>query len=85
MIAAGGVADICARVLDAQGHELSDSALRDRSIAISTEQLRRVPEVIAVAGGVHRAEAIAGVLRSGLVHRLATDDRTAAAVLERPD
>lgn len=84
MIAAGGVADICARVLDAQGRAQRQRP-EDRSIAISTEQLRRVPEVIAVAGGVHRAEAIAGVLRSGLVHRLATDDRTAAAVLERPD
>jgi DNA-binding transcriptional regulator LsrR (DeoR family) len=51
-------------------------------LAIETEQLRRVPEVIAVAGGPAKAVAIDAVLRSGLVTTLIVDAGTAEYLLE---
>lgn len=53
-----------------------------RTIAIPIELLRRTPRVILVAAGSNKIEAIAGALRSGLVHVLVTDRPTAEAVLE---
>jgi DNA-binding transcriptional regulator LsrR (DeoR family) len=54
------------------GHDL-----RDRCITVDTDRLRRVPEVVAIAGGIRKANAVGAVLRSGLVTSLVTD--TAAA------
>jgi DNA-binding transcriptional regulator LsrR (DeoR family) len=79
--AAGGVADVCSIVLDAEGGQVRAAGLPDRCIAIPAEQLRRVPDVIAIAGGADKAPAIRAALRSGLVHRLVTDDRTARLLL----
>ncbi|WP_061978838.1 sugar-binding transcriptional regulator [Aureimonas sp. AU20] len=53
-----------------------------RMIAMSAEQLRRTPLVIGVAVGEAKAAAILGAARSGLISALATDPRTAEAVLE---
>lgn len=44
---------------------------------MKADQLRRIPEVVAIAGGQRKAAAIDAVLRSGLVTSLVTD--TAAA------
>lgn len=52
-----------------------------RMIALSADQLRRTPLVIGVAVGEAKAAAILGAARSGLVSALATDPRTAEAVL----
>lgn len=80
---AGAVADMCATVLDLDGNEVSAGDLRGRSVAITGDQLRAVPDVIAIVGGTARATAIGAALRSGLVHRLITDDRTASELLAR--
>lgn len=53
-----------------------------RTIAIPIELLRRTPRVVLIAAGSNKVEAIAGALRSGLVHVLVTDRPTAEAVLE---
>jgi DNA-binding transcriptional regulator LsrR (DeoR family) len=79
--AAGAVADVCATVLDANGHEVLQGGLADRCIAIRPEQLRAVPEVIAIAGGSSKAAAILAALKSGLVHRLITDKEAAQFLL----
>lgn len=80
--AAGAVADVCASILDAAGNPLASSrALAERAISITWEQLQAVPHVIAVAGGVDKANAIRSVLRSGVVHTLITDAGAAAALL----
>jgi DNA-binding transcriptional regulator LsrR (DeoR family) len=75
--AAGAVADVCSAVFDASGHEVRAAGLPDRCIAIRPDQLRAVPEVVAVAGGAGKASAILAVLRSGLVHHLITDEEAA--------
>jgi DNA-binding transcriptional regulator LsrR (DeoR family) len=42
-------------------------------IGISGDQLRRIPEVVAVAGGVDKANAVGVVLRAGFVTTLITN------------
>jgi DNA-binding transcriptional regulator LsrR (DeoR family) len=79
--AAGGAADVCAIVVDSEGREIPAAGLADRSIAISSRQLRAVPDVVAVAGGSQKAAAILAVLRSGLIHRLITDEEAARSLL----
>ena len=79
--AAGAVADVCSAILDADGREPREARLFDRFIAISPDQLRAVPDVVAIAGGAAKAPAILAALRSGLVHRLITDEDAARLLL----
>ena len=79
--AAGAVADICSTVLDSNGRQVKADGFPSRIIAISPEQLRAVPDVVAIAGGAAKAPAILAALRSGLVHRLITDEEAARQLL----
>ena len=55
--------------------------IADRAIAISIEQLRQVPTVVAVAAGERKVAAIRGALASGVVGVLVTDASTARGLL----
>jgi DNA-binding transcriptional regulator LsrR (DeoR family) len=79
---AGAAADLCATVLDESGGTLTTPAVADWCISITTEQLRQVPQVIAVAGGAEKATAIAAAARAGLVHTLVTDHAAAEVLLD---
>jgi DNA-binding transcriptional regulator LsrR (DeoR family) len=78
------VADIALRFLDKTGRPVR-TTLDDRILGLTTAQLRRVPRVVAVAGGPDKIDAIHAALRSGLLHALVTDEATATAILARPD
>jgi DNA-binding transcriptional regulator LsrR (DeoR family) len=78
----GAIGDIALRFFDAAGRILRTS-LDDRILGISTEQLRRVTRVVAVAGGADKADAIHAALEAGLVHVLITDHVTAGTLVER--
>jgi deoxyribonucleoside regulator len=78
--AQGGVGDICARHYDAHGRVL-DIELNQRIVGIELEALHDIEQVIGVAGGEAKAEAILGALRGGHVNVLVTDDTTARKVL----
>jgi DNA-binding transcriptional regulator LsrR (DeoR family) len=80
--AAGGIADVASIVLDADGREVRAAGLPERCIAIREAQLRRVPDVIAIAGGAAKVPAIRAALRSGLVHRLVTDEEAARLLVD---
>ncbi|MFC6356120.1 sugar-binding transcriptional regulator [Luethyella okanaganae] len=82
LLAAGAVADVCAVVFDADGVALRSPAL-ERAIGISSDELRAVPEVIALAGGEQKIAAISAALRSGVITTLVTDSRTASALLTK--
>jgi DNA-binding transcriptional regulator LsrR (DeoR family) len=73
---AGAVGDIALRFFDAEGAPVQ-SALDERILGITTEQLRRAPRVVAVAGGPGKVEAIHAALKSGIVDVLITDQDTA--------
>ena len=76
----GAVGDIMARFFDRQGRPIP-SELDKRVIGLDLEQLKRIPHVIAVAGGSGKAEAILGALRTGCLDVLITDSSTAERVI----
>ncbi|HET7093023.1 MAG TPA: sugar-binding transcriptional regulator [Thermomicrobiales bacterium] len=78
--ATGAVGDICVTYFDRAG-ALLDLEISQRVIGVRLADLHNVGTTIVVAGGVHKAEAILGALRTGLIHVLVTDDATARAVL----
>ena len=79
---AGAVADMCSTVLNADGDVIGADTLPPRCIAITTAQLRAIPDVIALAGGSGKTRAIAATARAGLIHRLITDTAAATALLD---
>jgi deoxyribonucleoside regulator len=82
VVEAGGVGDILARPIDIDGQTVP-TELVDRTIAIGPEALGRIPLVVGVAGGIAKARAIQGALRTGLLNVLITDEDAACAVLEQ--
>jgi len=80
--AAGAVGDVCAQHFGADGAWL-DIDLNRRVIGISLSALSKVEQVIGVAGGPHKVDAILAALRGGHVDVLVTDDETAQSILAR--
>ncbi len=81
--ALGVCAEMSAQLFDADGRQVH-SDLDERVISVRADQLRRVPEVVAVAGAGDeaKARAIGAALRSGLVSTLVTDDSVARLLLD---
>ncbi|MGF1664332.1 MAG: sugar-binding transcriptional regulator [Kineosporiaceae bacterium] len=79
----GARAEVATAVVDDSGTLLgTDHA--DRCLAISAEQLRLVPRVVAVAGGGEKARAVRAAASGGLVTALVTDTALAGEVLALP-
>ncbi|MET9481573.1 sugar-binding domain-containing protein [Streptomyces sp. NPDC006638] len=78
--ALGACAEVAGHLFDRDGRPLPEE-LDARTIAPSAGQLREIPELIGVAGGVRRAGAIRAVLTSGLLTRVVTDATTARRLL----
>jgi len=74
------VGDIAARYFDAHGHPL-DGAVQDRVLAVTVEDLLRIPTVVGVAAGRVKAPGVLGALRGRLIDVLVCDDGLARAVL----
>lgn len=72
----GVAAEMAAHLFDAEGRRIGRD-LGERCITVKADQLRRIPEVVAIAGGQRKASAIDAVLRSGLVTSLVTDTSAA--------
>ena len=73
---AGGTGDISLRFFDTYGNPIK-SALDDRVIGMTLEELAKVDRVIAVAGGHSKTPAIHGALKSKVIDLLITDKFTA--------
>ncbi|MFR9729298.1 sugar-binding transcriptional regulator [Saccharopolyspora sp. MS10] len=80
LLGRGVRAEVCGTLLNDDGDVVS--GLEDRRIAIPTELLRKIPEVIAVGGGSTKVHAMLAAVRSGLVHGLVTDAAAAHRMLE---
>ncbi len=76
--AEGTVGDICARFFDIKGRQVYPET---GVIGINLEQLKTIPEVIAIAGGMEKIRAVLGALQGGYIKTLVTDTETARAVL----
>ena len=77
---AGAVGDLIVHAFTADGAFVGGD-LANRSIAVSIDQLRAVPTVVAVAAGRSKVGAIRGALRTGVVGALVTDAVTARGLL----
>jgi len=77
----GVVGDLCAHMFDAQGRFV-DHEVSLRTLAIPVDDLRRVPDVVAVAGGVHKAASVLGAVRTGIPRVLVTDQLAAERLLQ---
>ena len=78
-----GVRADTSTVLLGRSGEILTPALSQRMIGITGEQLRRIPEVVAVAGGVDKADAVGVVVRAGFVTTLITNASVAEQLLKR--
>lgn len=78
--AGGVVADVCGVPLAADGAPVVGD-LTDRVVGIGLDALRRVPEVVVLAGGAAKRDAITAVLRTGIVSTLVTDEAAARALV----
>ena len=77
----GVVGDILGQFFDADGNVVSLEIHR-RRIGIELADLRRIPKVVAVAGGLHKTEAILGALHGGFLNVLVTNELVALRLLE---
>jgi lsr operon transcriptional repressor len=73
--------DILGQFFDASG-QVVKLPIHDRRIGIELSDLARIPKVVGVAGGLHKAEAILGALRGGFLDVLVTNELTALRLLE---
>lgn len=76
---AGAAAEIMGQFLDAQGKIIA-SPFDDRVMALPLESLRG-RQLVAIAGGAQKADAIKAALKSGLLTGLITDEATARAIV----
>jgi deoxyribonucleoside regulator len=76
----GAVGDILGRFINSAGDEVDDD-LRDRTIALTLDEIRRVPCVIAVASGRAKAGIARSAAANGLCTVLITDSDVAAELL----
>jgi deoxyribonucleoside regulator len=76
----GVVGDLCAHMFDLDG-QFVEHEVSHRTLGISVADLRRVPLVVAVAGGATKAISLLGAVRTGIPHVLVTDRLTAERML----
>jgi len=83
LVRRGVIGEVVATLYDRDGN--IDTTLDDRSLAITAEELRNIPEVIGVAGGASKVDAIRAALASRLISSLITDSETASKLIEGAD
>ena len=80
LTAAGAVGEICGRFINAAGDECATS-WRDRVIGVEIDQLRKIPQVIAIVSGSDRSAAILAAVAGRLIKSLVIDELGASALL----
>lgn len=80
LVRQGAVGEICGHYFDRHGNEC-ETGYWDRVLAISLEDLRRVPDVVAVTSGADRAEAVHAAIAGHLINSLVIDEAGASAVI----
>jgi DNA-binding transcriptional regulator LsrR (DeoR family) len=80
----GIVGDICGYFFDIEGRFRS-TMFDNRAIGITPDELRRCEYAIAIAGGPDKVIPLLGVLRTGVVNFLISDQVTVTRLLERAE
>ena len=78
----GFIGDICINPVTIEG-KWENCYIRNRVISANMEILKQIPNVVAIAGGSDKTEAIIGCLNSGVINTLITDDITAECIVKR--
>lgn len=78
----GAVGEIAGRWIDADGTPVRTLATI-HPIGITVDELKRIPERMAVAGGADKLNTIRAGLKGGLVTHFVSDEKTAHALLGR--
>jgi DNA-binding transcriptional regulator LsrR (DeoR family) len=81
----GIIGDVGGLHYNIEGEILMDHWINQRMVAIPPSSLRKIREVMGVAGGYRKAESIFAALRGKHIHTLITDDMAARRVLELYD
>lgn len=82
LLAQGAIGEVCSTVFTADGTIVP--GIEDLTLSINTDQLRAIPEVIGVAGGPHKTQAVLGAVRAGLINSLVTDTELARRMMASP-
>jgi DNA-binding transcriptional regulator LsrR (DeoR family) len=80
--AADPAGDFCGRFFDDDGVALTGPTA-SRVIGVGVDDLRKIPTVVGLAGGIEKARGVLAALRSGLVDIAVLDAELAAEVLQR--
>jgi DNA-binding transcriptional regulator LsrR (DeoR family) len=81
VLAAGVRADLCAALINDTGGVVP-SPLDKLGLALNAKQIRRIPERVAIAGGLEKASAILAALKGNWITTLVTDAGVARRLLE---
>lgn len=76
----GAVGDVLSHFIDKEGN-LVHTAIEDRLISTSLDTLRQLDNVVGVAAGANKVEAIRAALRGKYLDTLITDEITAQALI----
>jgi DNA-binding transcriptional regulator LsrR (DeoR family) len=79
----GVCAEISGVLVDSDGAPVP-SSLTERMIGITAEQMRAVPEVIAIVYGTAKVDAVLAAVRGGMVDSLVTHSTLAEALISAP-
>lgn len=82
IIAQGTVGDILGHCYDQEGNFLQ-TAIEERLVSIPVDMLRNIKKRVAISGGVEKAPAVLGALRSGIVTHLIIDEETAGSIVTK--
>jgi DNA-binding transcriptional regulator LsrR (DeoR family) len=78
----GAVGDIALRYMDKEGNPI-DLEINDRIIGLSIDQIRQIPRVIGIAGGLAKHDIIRAALQGNILDVLVTDLSTAETLLTK--
>jgi len=84
LISKGVVGNICSHFINING-DIVNTSLDERIMAITPQQLKRIPQVIGVAGGSDKVRSIIGGAKTGIFNMLITDEITAQEILKTLD
>ncbi|WP_329886202.1 sugar-binding transcriptional regulator [Pseudoramibacter faecis] len=77
---AGYIGDICINPIKQDG-EWRGCELRNRVVSADMNLLKKIPNVVAIAGGKDKMNAVIGCLNSGVIDTLIIDDETAQNIV----
>ncbi len=80
----GAVGDLLSHFIDKDGNPIENN-LDNRLLSTPLEDLKQMNNVIGVAGGLNKVDAILAVLKGQYLDVLITDEETAAALLNTAD